>query len=296
MSWGNRFIAQSAARIVFLHQRKQALLAAMINLLGDEPMFGVPQVDLLGEVEVSAVRPELLTDRQRQLCRALLLNMFYCAPNQGFISDWPRDLSCVQYRLCPWCRYKKTHLLFNTLSSFLGDDREVCVTHFMSPCKPAKLDLNSPEAAYEKVARSIRDQRDWICDYLITLPVQIRGNDGVYRLVWRTSLIAIAPKGQILSVPESLAPKNIEGSTFMSDGVVYHYPADLKGLGNAFTSVTGYPKWMQSQHLTDDLLTNVLTVLLAGDRNRAVAHGIPSEASTESPAAQTASAEPQSGQ
>lgn len=296
MSLGNPYMAQSAARIVFIHYRKQALLAAMVNLFDDKPMFAPAQVELLDAVEVSATLPKALTDKQRNACRTLLLNMYYCAPNQGFSSDWGRDLSCDQYRLCPWCRYRKALQLFDTLSALLKKDREVCVTHFLSPCKPDQLDLNSSEAAYERVARSVRDQRDWIGDYLITLPGQVRSLDGQYRLVWRTSLIAVVPKGRVMQVPESMAPKQVKDANFMSDGVVYRYPADSKGLSMAFAPVLGYPKWMLSAKLTDELLNIILTVLLAGDRNRAVPHGIEFEAATEPPAVQTASAEPPASQ
>jgi len=161
----------------------------------------------------------------------------------------------------------------------------------MSPCKPETLDLNSSEEAYKKVAHSICDQRDWIGDYLITLPHQVfpsvlkDGETDAYRLTWRTSLIAVAKR---LKPPENLSPKVIPGATFMSDGVVYRYPAHTRGLRDAFSLVMGYPKWMMSTKLTNELLADILTVLLAGDRNRAVPHGLRETEPTESTAAQTA--------
>lgn len=284
MSHGNRYVAQCAARIVFIHYRTRALLAAVINLLGDEPHFDNRQVKFLRDIEVTAERPSDLTDELRGRCLGLLFDLFYCTPNQGFGNNLKlgkaATKSCDQYRLCPWCRYRKAHQLFNSILPLLAEDREVCVTHFMSPCKSADLDLNSSEEAYEKVTRSIRDQRDWFGDYLITLPYHAfptaskDGEPDMYRLVWRTSLIAVAKRDDWLKPPENLSPKAISDSTFLSDGVVYRYPAHLEGLRDAFSLVMGYPKWMMSTKLTDELLADILTVLLAGDRNRAVPHGL----------------------
>ena len=117
--------------------------------------------------------------------------------------------------------------MFNSILPLLAADREVCVTHFMSPCKSADLDLNSSEEAFKKVAHSICDQRDWFGDYLITLPYHafpLASKDGepdMYRLVWRTSLIAVTKRDDWLKPPEHLSPKAISDSTFLSDGVVY---------------------------------------------------------------------------
>ena len=298
MSLGNRHIAQGAARIAFIHYRTRALLAAVINLLSDEPHFRSRDVKFLRDVEVTAERPENLTNDLRGRCLYLLFHMFSCTPNQGFgnnlHSGKANTKSCDQYRLCPWCRYKKAHQLFKSLLPLLAEDREVCVTHFMSPCKSADLDLNSSEEAYKKVARSICDRRDWIGDYLITLPHQVfpavlkDGETDAYRLTWRTSLIAVAKKNEWLKPPENLSPKAIPGATFMSDGVVYRYPAHTRGLRDAFSLVMGYPKWMMSTKLTSELLADILTVLLAGDRNRAVPHGLREVDATEPTAAQTA--------
>jgi hypothetical protein len=61
--------------------------------------------------------------------------------------------------------------------------------------------------------------------------------------------------------------------------------------------VMGYPKWMMSTKLTDELLADILTVLLAGDRNRAVPHGLrETEPPTEPTAAQTVSVPDQAAQ
>jgi hypothetical protein len=298
MGLGNRYIAQGAARIAFIHYRTRAMLAAVINLLSDEPPYDNRQVKFLRDIEVTARRPGNLTNALRGRCLYLLFHMFACTPNQGFGNNLNvRDItkSCDQYRLCPWCRYKKAHQLFNSILPLLAEDREVCVTHFMSPCKSVDIDLNSSEEAYEKVTRSIRDQRDWIGDYLITLPYHAfptaskDGEPDLYRLVWRTSLIAVAKRDAWLKPPENLSPKKIDGATFLSDGVVYRYPAHIEGLRDAFSLVMGYPKWMMSTKLTDELLADILTVLLAGDRNRAVPHGLRETEPTEPTAAQTAS-------
>jgi hypothetical protein len=307
MSLGNHHLAQSAARIIFLHQRTQALLASVINLLSDELVYGqggkLGKVMRLEEIDVQAVRPSNLTEAQRYYCLATLFDIFYCTPNQGFATDPKNDhpKSCRQYRLCPWCRYMKVHQMFDTFLPLLDKDREICVTHFMSPCKSEDFGLNSTEESYEKVARSIRDQRDWIGDYLITLPCHVfplaLGESDGYRLVWRTSLIAVTNRDQWMKPPENLSPKKINGSTFLSDGVVYRYPAHKEGLRDAFSLVTGYPKWMTSKTLTNELLADILTVLLAGDRNRAVPHGFrETEPATGPTVVQTVSGQDQAAQ
>jgi hypothetical protein len=268
-------VLQSAARIVFIHERTQALSAAAINLLSDEPWFGGrrPVPHGLAQIDVRAQKPAMSAELQS--CRAGLFDIHYCTPNQGFFTDSGREKpkSCKQYRLCPWCRYKKTREIFESLLPLLDPERRVCVTHYFSPCCPEALDLNTSLKAGEKVCRSIRDARSWPADYVITLPHHVRSADR-YRLVWRTSLIAVVNKDELFTPLDDLAPKKIRDATFLSDGVVYRHAATSKGLSQALARVTAYPRWMLSKSLSDELLADLLTVLLAGDRNRAVAHGL----------------------
>jgi hypothetical protein len=153
------------------------------------------------------------------------------------------------------------------------------VTDFMSICKPMEFDLNSPEMAYGKVTRSIRDNRSWHGDYVLSLPYQVTpstmeaGEARGYQLVWRTSLIAVADSGHWIAPPEALSPKAIADANFISDGVVYRYPAIPEGLRDAFASVVGYPKFMLSSTLTDELLADILTTLMVDKKYFANAHG-----------------------
>lgn len=298
MSRQSDYLYRTAALIGYIHYRTRALIASIVNLLSDNTIYDEERVASLPSVEVTASRPDALTDEMRHRCVYLLNNMYSCTPNQGFwtAGTQQRAMSCDQYRLCPWCRYRKSLEMFNALSFLFPSEgaeaRDICVTHFMSICDPMALDLNSPAQAYQKVARSIADNRDWLGDYVVTLPRQVRtdvyGDDAArYEMVWRTSLIAITEHGFDLPLPEALSPMKIEGAHFISDGVVYRYPAEPAGLRDAFKTVMGYPKFMLSSELTDELLGIILTVLSAGDRNRAVPHGLRQTATEESPAEQT---------
>lgn len=283
MGHHNSYMSRCAARIVYIGLRSRALMAALANFLLDRPFYSEGLIEQYSAVNARADFREQLTSQQLSNCAYLLHNMIYCTPNQGFVNSSPGDAkSCDQYRLCPWCRYRKARQLFNALAALLGPGRNICVTHFMVSCRSNKFDLNSPRVAYEKVARSIRDQRDWFGDYLITLPQRIRASDKTWHLVWRTSLIAVTEEDKLLPLPESLAPKHIKGANFLSDGIVYCFPAEPEGLRDAFSLVMGYPKWMLTTDLANDLCRDILTVLLAGDRNRAVPHGLRGLASTDS--------------
>ena len=272
---GNPHIEQHAALIVFIHQRSRALMASIVELMDDDPGYGNLYRELIDTVNIKVTSSPELSDELFSSRRKKLVSMVSCAPNQGFASFPKLELSCDQYRLCPWCRYKKARQIFEAFVPYLDPEHEVCVTHFMSPCDPMALSINSSNAASGKITKAIGAGRDWVCDYLITLPAKVRSLDGGYRLVWRTSLIAIVPKGQPLEVPEALAPKKIDGATMISNGVVYRYSATADGLRDAFIPIMRYPRWMLGSSLTDWLLADILTVLCVGDQYRAEPHGFP---------------------
>lgn len=269
----NTYLKKHAALIVFIHQRSRALMASIVEVLSDDSGYGDIYRKLIDTVDVNVTSVPRLNNDLLSSCRKRLMDMVSCAPNQGFSSTSNLAFSCDQYRLCPWCRYKKVRQIFDAFVPYLDPEHEVCVTHFMSPCDPTLLSINSSRTAYAKITKAIGAGRDWVCDYLITLPTHVRSLDGEYRLVWRTSLIAIVPEGQPLKAPEALAPKKIDGATMMSDGVVYRYPATTDGLRDAFKPIMGYPKWMLTSKLTDRLLADFLTVLCVGDQYRAEPHG-----------------------
>ncbi len=281
----NPHMKQRAALIVFIHQRSRALMASMVEVLSDNHGYGNKYRELIDTVDVRVTSiPELNNDLLSS-CRKRLMDMVSCAPNQGFASIPKLKLSCDQYRLCPWCRYKRARHIFDAFVPYLDPEHEVCVTHFMSPCDLTRLSINSSNAAYDKITKEIGARRDWVCDYLIPLPAKVRSSDGEYRLVWRTSLIAIVPKGQPLAAPEALAPKKIDGATMISNGVVYRYSATTDGLRDAFIPIMRYPRWMLGSSLTDWLLADMLTVLCVGDQYRSEPHGFPKRDAKEAPTA-----------
>lgn len=152
MSRKNYHLYRNAALIAYIHRRTQALAASVVNLLSDEPVHYNEWFQSLPPVKVTASRPAGLTKEERGRCVKPLNDMLYCTPNRGFgntLKLAKREMkSCDQYRLCPWCRYEKTLDLFDDLSELLQDDREVCVTHFMSICDPMSRELSSPKSAY----------------------------------------------------------------------------------------------------------------------------------------------------
>lgn len=280
---GGSYLKKHAALIVFIHQRSRALMASIVEVMDGDSGYGNLYRKLIDTVSVNVTSSPELSDEQFSSCRRKLVNTVSCAPNQGFASFPKLTLSCDQYRLCPWCRYKKARQIFDAFVPYLNSESEVCVTHFMSPCDPEALSINSSKAAYGKIMKAIGAERDWICDYPITLPAKVRSLDGEYRLVWRTSLIAIVPKGQPLAVPEALAPKKIDGATMISNGVVYRYSATTDGLRDAFIPIMRYPQWMLGSSLTDWLLADMLTVLCVGDQYRSEPHGFPKRDAKEAP-------------
>jgi len=270
------YLQKQAALIVYIHRRSRALMASIVEVLdGDDKDYAGMYRSIIDTVSVEVNRSLNLTSEQFNASRSRLVKMVSCTPNQGFSSvpKLRQTTSCDQYRLCPWCRYRKARQIFDAFLPYLTTSHQICVTHFDTLCDPENLSVLCEKKSYSKITKAINAGRDWICDYMITLPTHVRGGDGVYRLMLRTSLIAIVPAGQPLCAPEALAPKNLDDASIVSDGVVLRFPGSSDGLTDAFKRVVGYPKWMLFPTLTDKRLFDILTVLALGDRFRAEPHG-----------------------
>lgn len=287
------------ARAAFIYRKSKANIRALHTLLAKGKDRLLPDLFPDEQVDLPAYSlPGDLSDETRKSLRKLLAKMFYCTPNQGVgnnIEENTRAVvgkngakaalrsnqrSCDQYRLCPWCRYREALRIFNALEARRYKYCEFGVTHFLNPCNSEQLDVNRNQRAYEALVRAWDEKADREGDYFITLPRRVqtsRWQDGEpdrYNLVWRTSIIALFPQKQLeLLGPDSVIPKKTN-STFMSDGIWHLYPTTKKGLGEAFKTIMDYPIDMLVLKHDAGFVLDVLTVLAAGDRDRAAGHGL----------------------
>lgn len=287
------------AQAAFIYRKSNANIRAIHNLLAQGKDRLLPDLFPDEQVDLTACQlPSTLSDKDRKALRRLLAKMFYCTPNQGVgnnIEENTRAVvgkngakavlrstqrSCDQYRLCPWCRYRKALHIFNALKPRLYENCDLGVTHFFNPCNSKQLDVNRSPEAYEALHRAWDEKAGREGDYFITLPRRVQtsswqdGEPDRYNLVWRTSIIALIDKKQsTLLGPDSVIPKKTN-CTFMSDGIWHLYPTTKKGLGEAFKTIMDYPIDMLAINHDADFVLDVLTVLAAGDRDRTAGHGL----------------------
>ena len=279
----DKHITEVAARVAFIYRKVRSNISSLHNLLTDKNDQLLPYPFLDDSTDLSPILPPRLTPKLQGLCVMLLKNIFYCTPNQGIGNNLEKQYSCGLYRLCPWCRYEKSLHIFKQFAPHLNaDKKKVCVTHFLTPCNSGQLDVNSDPATYTKAIRHACKGKDkgWEKDFVITLPYRTQisnwldGEADRYSMAWRTSIITLSDSNAKLQTPSNAFPKTKSTlATFLSDGTWHRFPATKAGLGDALKTVMIYPKEMLVNNHDNNFVSDVLTVLAAGDRDRAVSHG-----------------------
>jgi hypothetical protein len=275
-------MAEFGARVAYISRQYRANISSLYNKLkapNDALLIPRPFID----DEVALNLPANIPNEVRAQSMERLKRMFHCTPNQGVGNNLTKQYSCNQYRLCPWCRYEKVHHIYTKLFATMKDDMHIHVTQFSTPCDRQNYDVNSDAELYAKAIKSAckGKNRGWKTDFVITLPCRVktascdRSKDNKYNMVWQTTIIALADIGAKLQHPEEAFPKTKNFETrFMSDGLWHQFPPTKAGLCDAFKKFAEYPLWMLSRHHDPHFVADVLTTLQAGDRDRAVGHGI----------------------
>lgn len=268
-------LSRAAARVSYIYTRVTNNWLAAIRLLSGTE---VPEIDSdyllrLNDVVIPHEAPEL-TGEQLERCLSGLYNLLHCTPNQGVGISPQRTGNCDLYRMCPWCRYKKTRELFLTLLPYLSSSKKLAVTSFMTPMEGMSSEYFANSDAHSVIGEAIQKNRDWICDILITLPYRVYLNDGDSEMFWRTSLVAVAEEDKAVPSIEDLSPSSIPGARMISDGTVCFYKPTLAGLSAALRPVMGYPGWPLRHEHNRQFLCDLARTLIPRDVFRMATHGI----------------------
>jgi hypothetical protein len=207
-----------------------------------------------------------------------LYEMKRCAPD-GVFTDIPHPVYCRNYRVCPWCRYRKALDVLKHLGSNLKKTEIIAVAKIHSSLPESKDGV----AGYDRVIRATCKERNkWIGDYVITLPTwpQDRGyinkfpGKHLYSGIWETTIIAYAKKDTPLVLPEdAVTPKarqkdNMNFST-PGDWVVWE-DTTKETLTQALKYAMGYPLYMVSKQMA---AADMNLILARKNTMRAVGHG-----------------------
>ena len=206
-----------------------------------------------------------------------LHEMKRCAPD-GVFTDLSNPIHCRLYRMCPWCRYRKTLEMLERMGKHLKQAKRIAVTQFSSYALMADMDLEGNRKVIEATCKK---QNHWLGDFVITLPVWLQDTfynnqwSSSYLSAWETSIIAFDDGSAPLILPEnSITPKarKKHGMYFSSGGgwVVWENNTK-KSLSEALKLVTGYPLYLLSKEL--DPIESPF-VLDNANQLRAVGHGI----------------------
>lgn len=261
------------ARVSYIYTRvTNNWLAAIRALSGKD----VPEIDYLlrlDDVVIPPVVPEL-TEEQKDCCLKSLYSLLHCTPNQGVGISPARQGNCDLYRLCPFCRYRKTRELFLAFKPYLSEGKKLAVTSFLTPMEELHPEYPVIGDAHSVIGKAIRSKRDWICDVLITQPYRIFHDEGKPEMFWKSYLVAVVEEDAALPVIEDLCPGSIAGAEMLSDGVVREYEPTLAGLSNALRAVMGYPGWLLRHEHDNRFLYDLARVLIPFNVFKMATHGM----------------------
>lgn len=279
-------------RIAHIYQMQRQLMATAYNICAADGiafprMPGGIEFTLDERVQAKAMLP--MSDIRRQDLERQLKRICKCAPRQGVcMESGGNDLpvSCGQYRLCPWCRYRLVRRIAAGFKPYLADNRELCITSFKVPWNP-DMDQVAYKKQYTHILNKLcvrntqykRDRYGKAGDFVVTLPEFIAGSDGQYRMFWKTSIVALMAKGTRIPAPVNFALRGGNAASeeiLLSDGLHFRWPATSEGLKWALMQVFFWPAYMAEpgSNSMEYLMraVHVSATRLAGDFSRLSQH------------------------
>lgn len=271
----NNDLSRAAARISYIYTRvTNNWLAAIKALSGSEvPVDRIEYLLRLDDVVIPSEIPKL-TEEQMRRCLKGLYNLLHCTPNQGVGISPVREGNCDLYRLCPFCRYKKTRELFLAFEPHLSEGRELAVTSFLTPMDELHPGYPVSSDVHSVIGKAIRSKREWICDVFITQPFRKYFVDSEPEMFWKSSLVAVKEEGAELSSIEDLCPNEIKGAEMISEGVSRGYNPTLAGLSTALRPVMGYPGWLLRHEHDKRFMYDLSRILIPTNVFKMAFHGM----------------------